>query len=239
MSDVTTAEDSFDVVFDHDDFVIINKSAGISVHKDDQALGLVDIVARALGYQKLYLVHRLDKMTSGLLILAKNSRSNRLLSGMFERRSVSKYYLALSDQKPKKKQGLIKGDMETSRGGNWRLVKTYTNPAITQFFSFSLTDEVSKGLRLFVLKPHTGKTHQLRVALKSIGSGVLGDERYSSSQTDEDRGYLHAWALNFVYQGNEIAVSALPKQGRWFLHPGLINKLKEIGDPALFCWPKI
>ncbi len=241
MNNISEESALFQLVLNHADFVIINKASGVSVHRDNQDIGLVDHVAQTLGYSKLYLVHRLDKMTSGLLILAKSVESNRLLSQMFEKREVSKYYIALSDQKPKKKQGLIKGDMEKSRGGSWKLVKTHFNPAVTQFFTYSLSDEVSKGLRLFLLKPHTGKTHQLRVAMKSVGATILGDLRYGKADDVKkvDRGYLHAWSLRFKYDEEIISVNALPNTGRLFLHDGLIDTLIGLGEPSKLPWPTL
>ena len=122
---------------------------------------------------KLYSVHRLDKMTSGLLLLAKSPQIAAQLTALFTTHQIQKYYLAISDKKPKKKQGLIKGGMQKSRRGMWKLTKEKNNLAITQFFSYSL----GNGKRLFVIKPHSGKTHQIRVALKSIGSAIC--ERFA------------------------------------------------------------
>ncbi|MFC3149628.1 TIGR01621 family pseudouridine synthase [Litoribrevibacter euphylliae] len=247
-----------EIVYDHADFLVINKPAGVSVHKDDQKQGLVGGLAEFLKLPKLYLVHRLDKMTSGLLILAKTEDANRMLSGLFQQRAVSKYYLALSDKKPKKKQGLIKGDMVKGRGGSWMLVKKADNPAITQFFSFSVADcfqenEQSKpaGLRLFVLKPHTGKTHQLRVAMKSLGAPILGDARYypkpaehnssasSEARPEIDRGYLHAWRLSFTYQKQSYDLIANPSSGKYFCHEHFDAYLNSLGHPKYLAWPTL
>jgi tRNA pseudouridine32 synthase/23S rRNA pseudouridine746 synthase len=237
-----------EVVLDHPDFLVINKPAGVSVHKDQQEQGLLSGLAAELGLQHLYLVHRLDQMTSGLLILAKHPSANRQLSLTFQNRDVEKYYLAISDSKPKKKQGLVKGDMAKTRGGSWKLLKTTNNPAITQFFSFSLSDcfsdhaqRVSKGLRLFVLKPRTGKTHQLRVMMKSLGAPIAGDARYAlkdESFSMWDRGYLHAWRLQFRYQDQEFDLVAQPSTGRYFCDSGFRQFLMELGHPEALAWPK-
>ena len=236
------------VVFDHPDFVVINKPAGISVHKDTAEQGLVTLLKEQLGCEQLFLAHRLDQMTSGLLILAKHVESNRVLSQLFQQRQISKYYIALSNNKPKKKQGLIKGDMAKSRNGSWKLVKANTNPAITQFFSWSIADQYADefgeliALRFFLLKPHTGKTHQLRVALKSIGSPILGDERYYSDQKvtlTADRGYLHAWRLVFHYQGECYDLQALPESGDLFIHLGFRTFLDSLGHPDQLTWPNL
>ena len=189
------------ICFEHPDFVVINKPAGISVHKDEQAVGLSEKLAKQLGVEKLWLVHRLDKVTSGLLIFARNQTAAVNFYHLFHEHKVEKTYLALSDKKPKKKQGKIIGDMEKSRGGSWKLCPTKNHPAITQFHSLSL----APNLRLFILQPKTGKTHQLRVAMKSLSSPILGDTRYAGSSAD--RVYLHAYQLAFVYQGEDFIMA--------------------------------
>ncbi|MFV0447288.1 MAG: TIGR01621 family pseudouridine synthase [Vibrio sp.] len=186
----------FDILFTHADFLVINKHPNVSVHKDDGDTMLLQEVGKVSGDSQLYLVHRLDKMTSGILLLARNAPAASELSQAFAHRDVEKFYLALGSKKPKKKQGVISGDMERSRRSSWKLIASQQNPAITQFFSAS----AQPGERLFLCKPHTGKTHQIRVALKSIGSSIIGDPIYNTSN-QADRGYLHAFALTFVYSG--------------------------------------
>ncbi|ENQ5769830.1 TIGR01621 family pseudouridine synthase [Vibrio fluvialis] len=186
----------FDILLTHTDFLLINKHPNASVHKDDGDTMLLQEVAKQSGDAQLYLVHRLDKMTSGILLLARNVEAARELSKAFAERQVEKFYLALGSKKPKKKQGLISGDMERSRRASWKLLASQTNPAVTQFFSLA----AEPGERLFLCKPYTGKTHQIRVALKSIGSGIVGDPIYNAGN-QADRGYLHAFALRFSYAG--------------------------------------
>ncbi|QFI54327.1 TIGR01621 family pseudouridine synthase [Aeromonas simiae] len=196
----------------HPDFLLIDKSPGIGMHEENGAPGLVTLVREATGLA-LYPVHRLDKMTSGLLLLARHPEANRALSQGFAERRIKKQYLALSDRRPIKKQGLIKGDMKKGRGGSWMLTRSQDNPAISRFDS-SL---VREGLRLFRIRPETGKTHQIRVALKSVGAPILGDERYGG--TPAERGYLHAWRLNFTYGGEAFDFVCPPEVGEAFLLP--------------------
>ena len=186
------------ICFEHPDFVVINKPAGISVHKDEQAVGLSEKLAKQLDVEKLWLVHRLDKVTSGLLIFARNQAAAVNFYHLFHEHKVEKTYLALSDKKPKKKQGKIIGDMEKSRGGSWKLCPTKNHPAITQFHSLSLAPN----------------THQLRVAMKSLSSPILGDTRYAGSTAD--RVYLHAYQLAFVYQGEDFLIRAWPTSGHFW-----------------------
>ena len=189
----------FELIYEHQDFLVIQKYAGISVHKDDQATSLLLEVGKQTGDKHLYLIHRLDKMTSGLLLLGRNQQAASTLSHLFSERKVNKYYVALASKKPKKKQGAVKGDMAKSRRGAWKLLPSLENPALTQFFS----QGTDNGLRYFLCKPWTGKTHQIRVALKSVGAPILGDLTYGGDPAD--RGYLHAYGLAFVYQGKSFA----------------------------------
>lgn len=191
----------------------MNKKAGMNFHSEEEA-GFVVQTAEMLGVP-LYPVHRLDKMTSGLVILAKDPQTAAQFTQMFAERQIEKYYLALSLRKPKKKQGWIKGDMAKSRRGSYKLLSSMDNPAVSQFISASLRPHE----RLFLVKPHTGKTHQIRVALKSLGSPVAGDMRYASAEEAkmEDRGYLHAYALRFVFDGEAFSFVVSPDFGERFL----------------------
>lgn len=216
-----TALEPITVVYQHSDFIVIDKPVGISVHKDQQEAGLPDLVARQLGFPLLWLVHRLDKITSGLLILARNSQAAAELSNLFQKHQIEKHYIALSGEKPKKKQGLIIGDMQKTRNGSWKLSHSRENPAITRFNSVSC----EPGLRLFHLMPKSGKTHQIRVAMKSIGSPILGDQRYGD-KTALDRTYLHAYALKFQYQGKPFFIKQLPQQGDYFLKTSVRQQIE-------------
>lgn len=184
----------FTLVAEHADFWLIDKAPGVDCMSSDGEAGLFHQAGEVLG--DCYPVHRLDKMTSGLLLLAKSSQAAAGLAELFKQHKIQKYYLAISADKPKKKQGWIKGGMARSRRGQWRLTREQDNFAKTQFISFAHP----KG-RLFVLKPFSGRTHQLRVALKSIASPILGDELYSGAKAQ--RGFLHAQALCFEWQGQQ------------------------------------
>jgi len=195
----------FTIVEHNEQFIVINKVANVDFHTIDDQPGIVEIVKQELGLVMLFPVHRLDRMTSGLLIFAKTKAVAAQFGQLFETRSMQKLYLALSDKKPKKKQGLIKGDMKKGRNGSYLLLKTMKNPAITQFFSYS----VAPSLRGYLLRPHSGKTHQLRVALKSIGAPILGDNRYYPNNSREV-GCLHAWRLQFTLDHQDYHYVADP-----------------------------
>ncbi len=164
------------IVFENTQFVLVNKPAGLNFHSESEP-GLVVLATGQLALKRLYPVHRLDKMTSGLVILAKTLEAAQHFSLLFKERRIEKFYLALSLRKPKKKQGWVKGDMGSARRGNYKLLNTSNNPTLTQFISTALRVHE----RLFLVKPHTGKTHQIRVALKSIAAPIAGDIRYAAS----------------------------------------------------------
>lgn len=196
----------FTVLMRHSDFVAVNKPHGVSVHQDGGSDGLTRILAAQLGVPRVWLVHRLDKPTSGVLLAALNPQAASDLAQQFAGRSISKTYLALSDRKPAKKQGWVKGGMEKSRRGTWKLTRDMHNPAVTQFYSLP----AAPGLRLFVLTPLSGKTHQLRVAMKSLGSPILGDTAYGGSPAA--RVFLHAWKIAFDYGGRRHEITAPPDE---------------------------
>ncbi|WDE06495.1 TIGR01621 family pseudouridine synthase [Thalassomonas viridans] len=225
----------FTLIADYADFLVVDKAPGVNFHDEENlGQGLFNQVKAELKQSELYPVHRLDKMTSGLVIFAKNLASAQAFQQMFAEHRVEKYYLALSDKKPNKKQGLIKGDMAKSRRGSWKLLRSTKNPAISQFFSYAL----GNGKRLFVVKPHSGKTHQIRVALSSISAPILGDSHYYP-QPGSDRGYLHAYALRFALNGQEFNFICQPNNGKEFSASQLCDKLLDIGQPWLLNWPKL
>ncbi|WP_371188818.1 TIGR01621 family pseudouridine synthase [Thalassotalea maritima] len=222
------------IVYDHADFLVINKDANVNFHDEgDVGSGVFTALKQQLNISELYPVHRLDKITSGILIFAKNIEAARLFGELFASHSIEKYYLAVSKHKPKKKQGLVQGDMAKSRRGSYKLLRSTDNPAKTRFFSYS----ISNGLRLFLLKPLTGRTHQIRVALNSLGSPIAGDPTYNG-QDKCDRGYLHAYAIAFDYQEQRIELVCDDMPGELFDLAAPIIKAEKLDKPWQLAWPK-
>jgi len=219
------------LVFEHPEFIVVDKPAGVSVHKDLDQSGYL-MAWSAARNEPLWLVHRLDKMTSGLLLLGRTQSAAAQLSQLFALREVEKLYLAISASKPRRKQGMIRGDMQSARRGSWKLLRTEQNPAATEYVSRG----VGQGRRLFLCHPLTGKTHQIRVALKSEGAPILGDSRYATgSAANADRGYLHAWQLGFEFFGECFRFRADPSSGEWFdraLQQGELEALLGENLPA-------
>lgn len=263
----------YHLIDENEDFLVVNKQPEVSIHDEDNATdmleknnkGLIKQLRLDFNNSAIAPVHRLDKPTSGLLLCSKHSKAASTLSQLFQNREVEKYYLAISEIKPSKKQGLICGDMLRTRNGSWKLSKELVNPATTQFFSYSLSNINQNRGRLFILKPHTGKTHQLRVALKTIGATILGDKRYGKNKvapnikvapntkeiinnvanTDvvinedvrpDDRMHLHAYVLRFWYKDTHYCYSVLPKGGEF---SASVNEYIEtnLNQPWALNWP--
>jgi tRNA pseudouridine32 synthase/23S rRNA pseudouridine746 synthase len=228
------------LVLDNPDFMVLNKPSGMPMHDDEKAI--IRTAETLFNYQKLWLIHRLDTDTSGCILLAKTKQAASELSKQFAEKAIQKYYIAVIDSKPKKKQGTIKGDMKKARNGDWKLSTSQDNPAITQFFSFALhsplgltiNNKQSPAIRICVIKPISGKTHQIRVALKSLGSPIIGDKRYKGSSSD--RLYLHSYVLQFTYKNELFNATCLPESGALFTR-NLNLFLSQNSDPWAMQWP--
>lgn len=209
-------------------FVVLNKPAGITFQGEENSL--LSQLKQQLGMD-LFPVHRLDKMTSGLVVVAKTEQANKALSQQFAERKISKLYLALANSKPNKKQGLVAGDLLKARNGCWKLSRAKNNPSVTQFFSFPAENSI----RLFALKPHSGKTHQLRVVMRSVGAPIIGDERYGGSVGE--RGYLHAYQLAFAYEGNDYCWQVLPEVGELWPQALFEKESSLLAEVGSLQWP--
>ncbi|NRQ41917.1 RNA pseudouridine synthase [Rheinheimera sp. YQF-2] len=221
---------AFSLVAETAEFVLLNKAAGISFHSEDGP-GLVVLAEQQLGY-KLYPVHRLDKVTSGLILLARSSETAAELTQLFATHQIEKYYLALSLSKPAKKQGWVKGDMAPSRRGAWKLLSTQLNPAVTYFISQGFEH---LPFRAFLVKPYSGKTHQIRVALKSAGAAIAGDVLYQGGAAD--RVYLHAYALRFCLYNTEYYYVQPPTEGVLYQQLLQSDALQGWSQPRQLNWP--
>ncbi len=231
----------YEIVADEPQFLLVSKSPDVSIHcetnsadctADNRSVGVIEQLRKDFAREDFLPVHRLDKATSGLLLVGKGSDNTRVLSKLFQDKLITKFYWAVAKGKPIKKQGKIVGDMEKTRGGSYKLSKSSKNPSVTQFQSYSL----SPGLRAYLLKPLTGKTHQLRVVMKSLGVPILGDQRYGKSNTSinentaySNRLYLHAAGLSFDAFGKQYCFEDAPTFVKDF-DPGFERLLQELGS---------
>lgn len=227
------------ILYESDSVLAISKPPHIPHHNSEEEIGIMSHIRILQDSDKfpykgrLYGVHRLDRCTSGVLLFAKNKEAATLLSRSFRDKEVTKYYVALSGKKPKKKkQGWVRGGMTPSRRGAWKLTNEMgTNPAVTRFYSAGLgscelhnfhedlvmedsSELLCKTMILF--EPHTGKTHQLRVAAKSLGLPILGDKMYGDAVEAGgfERTYLHALAIDVTLNDERITIFNPPS---WFI----------------------
>jgi tRNA pseudouridine32 synthase/23S rRNA pseudouridine746 synthase len=276
------------ILYEDDNILAICKPPHIPHHDDPQRgqLGILSLIRQqqqqpnsTFPYpHRLYGVHRLDQVTSGILLFAKDPVTANTLVTKFRQREVVKYYFAISGKRPKKKkQGWVKGRMVMGRRGSYKLLnengdKSLTNSncdeqmvessdkvesnderggyAVTRFYTAGLgnselacvpdrqcesKDNSTQSLApktAILFEPHTGKTHQIRVAAKAVGLPILGDVRYGGGQSIPplretihngqqsnlennisvwDRTYLHASALHFqMNKGYNVTILSSP-----------------------------
>ena len=179
----------------NDDFIVINKKAGISVQGGTNSKNnLVDIFSNSELFKdtKPYSVHRLDKETSGVMLIAKNYLSAKLLTSLFRLRKIHKTYLAICHGVFKNKNGEIRGNLI-----KYEKEKKITELAITNYNVISSNNFFS-----FVeLKPITGRKHQLRKQLSFMGNPIVGDSKYNISNLKmrgEKKLMLHAYKIRFM-----------------------------------------
>lgn len=172
---------NIETLYEDDDLVIVNKPSGILVIPDrfDEELPSLNRILAEKYKQHMYVVHRLDRGTSGVICFAKNEETHKYLSKLFNEHNIEKYYIGLVSGRVLTKEGSIdSGIMEhpTQRG---KMVVNKKGKA-------SLTDyKVLEEWPLYTLvgfRIHTGRTHQIRVHMQSIGHPIVGDELYSDGK---------------------------------------------------------
>ena len=194
------------IIDNNENFIVLNKSSGISVQGGTKSKkNLVDIFSKSEIFQgtKPYSVHRLDKDTSGVFIMAKNRESAQLLTSLFRLRKVHKTYLAICHGELVKDSGEWNNDLIRYDGENKIIEKAKT--------LYKVLDKNSEA-SLLELKPITGRKHQLRKQLYAIGQPIFGDIKYKLSNTT--RGInknlmLHSYQIKFKINDVKHTYSAL------------------------------
>lgn len=168
----------YSIIFENNDFIIINKESGISVIPERwaDAFNIKEELERDLK-QTVYTVHRIDKVTSGIVIFAKTQEMHTYLNGLFENKTIHKNYLALVE-------GYFgyddfKADYPLSEGKKGRMVVEKKGKESITLFKLK---ERFKDYTLIEASPLTGRTHQIRVHLSFMGTPVLCDHLYGSTQ---------------------------------------------------------
>ena len=204
-----------DIIFENNDLLVVNKPAGMVVHP---AAGheTGTLVHAVLGYhpdlegiggeERPGVVHRLDKETSGLILLAKNERAHRWLQDQFRLRKVEKIYLALVDGAPPTPSGRVEAPI--GRDPSHRKKMAIMPPgkgreAVSEY----VTLEAFKEHTLLEFHPFTGRTHQIRLHCIFLGCPIVGDKVYGHRKQSIalDRHFLHALRLKIVLPGEKQA----------------------------------
>lgn len=188
-----------DVIYSDASLLVINKPAGLSVLPDGwepAAPYLVQQLEAEFG--KLWVVHRLDKVTSGVMIFARTADAHRDLNLQFEKHTTQKAYHALCNGIPKWDEHTAKHPLRINVGHSHRTVVDHAKgkPSKTHF---KVLEKYSQSALLEAI-PATGRTHQVRVHAYALGHPLLGDSLYSAPPTDLiTRPALHALSLSFTH----------------------------------------
>jgi 23S rRNA pseudouridine1911/1915/1917 synthase len=200
-------EIAIDILFEDDDLIVLNKPAGLVVHPGaghrehtlvNALLHQYPVLSGIGGQERPGIVHRLDKETSGCLVVAKNDYTHRQLSAQFAARTIEKIYLALVAGKPRRANGIIEEKIGRHPIDRQRMSvqSSRGRTAKTEYRVLRSAEEAS----LIECKLHSGRTHQIRVHLHHLGHPVLGDKVYGAKASGKfPRQMLHAWKLGFKH----------------------------------------
>ena len=194
------------IIDDNENFIVLNKNSGISVQGGTKSKkNLVDIFSKSEIFKntKPYSVHRLDKDTSGVFIMAKNRETAQLLTSLFRLRKVHKTYLAICHGEIEKDSGEWNDDLIRYDNGKRIIEKAKT--------IFKVIDKNSNS-SLVEMKPITGRKHQLRKQLFNIGHSIYGDKKYNSSlfiKGINKNLMLHSYQIRFMINEKKYTYKAL------------------------------
>ena len=207
-SDLVPEPIPLDVVFENEDILLVNKPAGMVVHPAaghstgtlvQAALAHAPELEGVGGIKRPGIIHRLDKDTSGLIVLAKNDRAHRWVQMQFIDRQVKKTYLALVDGTPPTTQGKIVAAIGRDPSHRKKMTVKQPGKGREAVSHYSTIEKFEKHTYLEV-NPLTGRTHQIRVHLNFIGCPVTGDQVYGRKKPSLPitRQFLHAYRLSLV-----------------------------------------
>jgi 23S rRNA pseudouridine955/2504/2580 synthase len=210
---------NFRIIYEDDDLLACNKPSGLVVHPGTGHLHRDTLIELAAGYlinkgclkggEEPALVHRLDRDTSGVILIAKNKKCLRKLHEIFRSRDVSKQYIALCHNRPPE----YEGEIVLGMSGTKMKVSEHGQISRSRYRIVEYNNLLSK-LEVIL---ETGKTHQIRVHLAHIGAPIVGDQRYGNPQLDKKilqkkvhRLYLHAHRIVFTHptKGRKLTLEA-------------------------------
>ena len=204
------------VIYKDAEIIALNKPSGLAVQGGTNTLKHIDGMLDALRFEsseKPRLVHRIDKETSGLLILARSRKIADLLTKAFREHNLQKTYLAIVRGCPQKFSGEINIPLE--KVGEKMCVTAGGKKAITKY---NVLDNAAKKYALVEAFPLTGRTHQIRAHLEALGTPILGDDKYFGNSRQHlteviNKLYLHAYKIDLssVLGKNKILTAPLPE----------------------------
>lgn len=193
------------VLYEDTELLAVAKPAGIITHPaykhpDGTLCDAVFARQAVRGEARPWLLHRLDRETSGVLLFAKTERARRALVRQFERRTVRKRYLALLAGVPDPMEGVISAPLARDPADRRRVIVDPAGQAATTRYQVLV---FAGGYALALAEPQTGRTHQIRAHLTSLGAPLVGDTLYlptgSAAVSLGERAMLHAWQLGIRY----------------------------------------
>jgi 23S rRNA pseudouridine1911/1915/1917 synthase len=204
------------ILYQDEDLIVVDKPIGLVVHPganiDEGTLvqGLLYLkcpLSQGSSPERPGVVHRLDKETSGVIVLAKNDEAQQSLMDQFQEREVKKTYLALVHGRFEESSGRIEADLGRDlRHAPHRKIRLHGGKsAITEFEVLKEIEDLS----LLLVKPITGRTHQIRIHLAAIDHWVVGDSIYGKKRLDPagtSRMMLHAWKIKFTHPRTGVSL---------------------------------
>lgn len=193
----------FEIIHENNDYIVINKASGLISEKSPyEAITIESQVFNHLLKSKrkpyLGIIHRLDRVTSGVLILAKKKSILVAFNELFSSRKVQKTYLAVVSKKPKNNKGnLVNFLIKNNKEKKAEIVQSKSKNTQNCILSYEVIGQNDFGY-LLVVKPKTGRFHQIRAQLANIGLPIIGDKKYGSDQEYLPLSIcLHAWKLTY------------------------------------------
>ena len=194
------------IIDDNENFIVVNKESGIAVQGGTKSKkNLIDIFSKSkiFANSKPYSVHRLDKDTSGVFIIAKNRDTAKLFTSLFRLRKIHKTYLAICYGEIDTNKGVFDQDL-TRFEGNKKIIENSKT-------SFKVLDKNSS-CSLLEMNPITGRKHQLRKQLSLIGHPIYGDDKYTfekNFKTKNKELMLHSYKIKFIINNTKFTFKAL------------------------------